>query len=58
VPTPSVTLVVVDRMQPYALLDRAGRVVERRAGRGRTTWVVTLTRADGEWRVWDVHRSG
>jgi len=50
-----VRLAVSDELAPYRLLEtRTGRVVERRPGRGRAGWLLTLTRHPDGWRVWDV----
>jgi hypothetical protein len=49
-----VLLDVSDRMPPYDIVDREGRVVRREPGRGERSWQVTLvpaTDAVGEWRI-------
>lgn len=51
-----VRLRVVDRLEPYRLVDRSGRVVQQRPGRGAATWVVTLHADDDGWRVGEVVR--
>jgi hypothetical protein len=51
-----VTLRVVDRLGPYRLVDPAGQVVHRRAGRGSVAWLVILRRERGGWLVSDVRR--
>ncbi|MDQ1670215.1 MAG: eukaryotic-like serine/threonine-protein kinase [Actinomycetota bacterium] len=49
-----VVLRVVDELGPYQLREPDGTLVERRAGRGASTWSVTLVRERGVWRVYDV----
>ena len=52
-----VRLAVTDELAAYRLLDaRTGRVVERRPGRGRSRWLLTLVRQPAGWLVWDVAR--
>jgi hypothetical protein len=51
-----VRLRVADVLRSYRLVDRAGRVVDVRAGRGLRRWTVTLARAGGRWKVYDVAR--
>jgi hypothetical protein len=52
-----VRLVVTDVLGAYRLVDAdTGRVVERRPGRGPASWLLTLTREAGGWRIWDVTR--
>lgn len=51
-----VVLRVEDVMPPYRLVDGSGAVVERRAGRERARWIVTLVRVGERWRVYDVTR--
>ena len=52
-----VRLAVTDELAAYRLLDaRTGEVVERRPGRGRASWLLTLRRLPDGWRVWDVAR--
>jgi len=51
-----VRLDVEDVMPAYDLVDRDGTVVEKRSGRGRVRWTVTLERSGDRWRVYDVER--
>jgi hypothetical protein len=51
-----VRLRVVDELPGYRLVDASGAVVEVRPGRGRTSWTVTLERAEQRWLVYDVER--
>jgi hypothetical protein len=52
-----VRLAVNDELAAYRLLDaRTGRLVERRPGRGRVRWLLTLVRQPSGWRIWDVTR--
>jgi len=49
-----VVLEVSDRMPPYDIVDRSGRVVRTVPGRGNRPWRVTLVPARdavGEWRI-------
>jgi hypothetical protein len=50
----TVTLRVRDRLQPYALVDSSGAVVQRFPGRAARTWTVRLVLSDGGWRIYDV----
>jgi hypothetical protein len=51
-----VRLAVTDVMPPYRLVDAAGAVAERRAGRGAASWTVVLAREHDGWKVYDVVR--
>jgi len=55
-PPRRVRLDVEDVMPAYDLVDRKGAVVEKRSGRGRVRWTVTLERSGDRWRVYDVER--
>lgn len=45
---------VADQMSAYAVLDPAGRVVQRTAPRGRRSMTVSLVRTVGGWRIADL----
>lgn len=49
---------VTDLLEPYAIVGvgDGARVRQTMPGRGRAEWVVTLVRAGGRWRVYDVRR--
>jgi hypothetical protein len=51
-----VLLRVADVLGGYRLVDPSGAVVDTHPGRGRTWWTVTLVRAGGRWKVYDVAR--
>jgi eukaryotic-like serine/threonine-protein kinase len=53
-------LEVVDRIQPYDIVDAGGAVLRTEPGRGDTTWRITLVRtdsADTTWRISSVARA-
>jgi hypothetical protein len=45
---------VTDVLEPYELRSPDGTLVERRPGRGAVSWLVTLSREAGRWRIYDV----
>lgn len=49
-----VGLLVRDRMSGHRLVDATGRTVEHRPGRELRSWLLTLRREGGQWRVYDV----
>jgi Protein kinase domain len=49
-----VVLSVVDALDPYDVRSARGALVSARPGRAAATWRVTLVRAGGAWRVYDV----
>lgn len=49
-----VVLAVVDALEPYDVRTSRGALVAARPGRAAASWRVTLARADGDWRVYDV----
>ena len=55
-----VVLRVVDRIQPYDIVDAGGAVLRTEPGRGETAWRITLVQtdpADAAWRIASVARA-
>jgi eukaryotic-like serine/threonine-protein kinase len=55
-----VVLRVVDRIEPYDIVDAGGAVLRTEPGRGETAWRITLVRtdpADATWRIASVARA-
>jgi hypothetical protein len=51
------TLLVADRLGPYAAVDRRGRAVARWPGTPSRRWLVTLVRPAGRWLLGAVARA-
>lgn len=49
--TTHATLVTTDRWTGYAIVDRRGRLVARRPGRERRTFLIRLVEVAGGWRI-------
>lgn len=49
-----VVLAVVDVLEPYDVRTARGALVDARPGRGAASWRITLVRAGGDWRIYDV----
>ncbi len=55
-----VVLRVIDRIEPYDIVDGGGAVLRTEPGRGDTAWRITLVRtdpADATWRIASVARA-
>lgn len=55
--TTSATLLVVDHLAPYRLVDLTGAAVMNEPGRGPVSWLLTMTADPDGWRISDVERA-